>query len=84
MKNKVKFLSGGQKQRVAIARALVNDPDLILADEPTGALDSDSSKMVMDLLKKLNQDGKTVIVITHDPLVANECRRVVRLADGRV
>ena len=84
VKNKVKFLSGGQKQRVAIARALVNDPDLILADEPTGALDSDSSKMVMDLLKQLNQDGKTVIVITHDPLVAGECKRVVQLADGRV
>jgi putative ABC transport system ATP-binding protein len=69
---------------VAIARALVTNPSILLADEPTGALDSDSSKMVMDLLKRLNQDGKTVIVITHDPLVAGECRRVVRLADGRV
>ncbi len=84
LKNKVKFLSGGQKQRVAIARALVNDPDLILADEPTGALDSESSKMVMDILKQLNRDGRTVIVITHDPLVAGECAREVRLSDGRV
>ncbi|MBQ7446206.1 MAG: ABC transporter ATP-binding protein [Clostridia bacterium] len=84
MKNKVKLLSGGQKQRVAIARALVNDPDIILADEPTGALDSESSETVMNLLKDLNDAGKTVIVITHDPIVAEKCRRVIKLADGRI
>ena len=84
VKNKVKFLSGGQKQRVAIARALVNDPDLILADEPTGALDSDSSKMVMDLLKQLNQDGKTVIVITHDPGIAKQAKRIITISDGMI
>ncbi|MCR5055883.1 MAG: ABC transporter ATP-binding protein [Clostridia bacterium] len=84
IKNKVKLLSGGQKQRVAIARALANDPDIILADEPTGALDSDSSKAVMDLLKSLNADGKTVIVITHDPIVAESCKRIIKLADGKI
>ena len=84
IKNKVKLLSGGQKQRVAIARALVNDPDLILADEPTGALDSESSEMVMSLLKALNDEGKTVIVITHDPIVADKCKRVIKLADGKI
>ena len=84
IKNKVKYLSGGQKQRVAIARALVNNPDLILADEPTGALDSESSSSVMSLLCKLNSDGKTVIVITHDDSVAAECGRIIRMADGRV
>lgn len=84
LKNKVKLLSGGQKQRVAIARALVNDPDIILADEPTGALDSDSSETVMGLLKDLNAAGKTVIVITHDPIVANKCKHIIRLADGKI
>ena len=84
MKNKVKLLSGGQKQRVAIARALVNDPDIILADEPTGALDSESSETVMSLLKDLNASGKTIIVITHDPLVAEKCTRVIRMADGKI
>ncbi|MBP1587307.1 MAG: ABC transporter ATP-binding protein [Clostridia bacterium] len=84
LKNKVKLLSGGQKQRVAIARALVNDPDIILADEPTGALDSESSETVMSLLKDLNASGKTIIVITHDPLVAEKCTRVIRMADGKI
>ncbi len=84
LKNKVKLLSGGQKQRVAIARALVNDPDIILADEPTGALDSESSEAVMELLKDLNDAGKTVIVITHDPIVASKCKRIIRLADGKI
>jgi macrolide transport system ATP-binding/permease protein len=77
-------LSGGQQQRVAIARALVNDPPVILADEPTGALDSRSSADLMALLERLHQAGRTVIVITHDAAVAAHARRVVEIADGRI
>lgn len=77
-------LSGGQQQRVAIARALVNDPPVILADEPTGALDSKSSKDVMDLLKRLNGDGRTIIVITHEEEVAKHARRIIRIGDGKI
>tara|TARA_R110000868_G_scaffold262401_1_gene520971 strand:+ start:143055 stop:145013 length:1959 start_codon:yes stop_codon:yes gene_type:complete len=77
-------LSGGQQQRVAIARALVNDPPVILADEPTGALDSQSSGDVMALLKDLNQQGRTVILITHEEDVAKHARRMIRILDGKV
>lgn len=77
-------LSGGQQQRITIARALVNEPDIIFADEPTGALDTETSKDIMDLLKKLNNDGKTIIMVTHDPELLNYATKVVRLKDGVV
>lgn len=83
MAHKPNELSGGQKQRVAIARAMANDPPLLLADEPTGALDSDTSRSIMDLFHHLNRDeGKTVIVITHNRALAGECDRVLTLKDG--
>ncbi len=84
VKNKVKYLSGGQKQRAAIARALVTNPKIILADEPTGALDSQNTKSFMELLKKLNAEGKTIIIVTHDPAVAENCGRKILIADGKV
>lgn len=77
-------LSGGQKQRVAIARALVNNPKIILADEPTGALDSKSSRQVMDLFTKLNDEGVTVIMITHDSNIAKYAKRIVDIFDGEI
>ena len=77
-------LSGGQKQRVAIARALVNNPKIILADEPTGALDSKSSQQVMELFSKLNEEGVTVIMITHDRGIAKWAKRVVDIIDGEI
>ncbi|MDO4324258.1 MAG: ABC transporter ATP-binding protein [Lachnospiraceae bacterium] len=77
-------LSGGQKQRVAIARAMVNKPDILLADEPTGALDSKSSKQVMELFQKLNDEGVTVIMITHDSTIAGYAKRVVTIFDGEL
>jgi putative ABC transport system ATP-binding protein len=77
-------LSGGQKQRVAIARALVNDPQLILADEPTGALDQKSGAAVMDLFEQLNAEGVTVVVITHDGGVGSRARRMLHIVDGEI
>lgn len=78
----VKTLSGGQKQRVAIARALVCNPQLILADEPTGALDTKTTKEIIELLQNLNNAGHTIIIVTHDPLVAHVCPRILNMEDG--
>ncbi len=77
-------LSGGQKQRVAIARALVTDPAIILADEPTGALDSSTGKDVMSLFHSLNREGITIVIVTHDESVALQCGRQIRIRDGRI
>ena len=77
-------MSGGQQQRVAIARALLNDPDLVLADEPTGNLDSRSSAEILAIFQRLNDDGRTVVMVTHEPDVADHCRRIVRMRDGVV
>jgi len=77
-------MSGGEKQRVAIARALVNNPDIILADEPTGNLDSFSGQQIMDILIKLNKEGKTILIITHDEKLAKQCKRTIHLFDGRI
>lgn len=80
----VSKLSGGQKQRVAIARAMVNEPDVLLADEPTGALDEKTSREIMGVFKELNKKGTTIIIITHDMEVANMCDRVIEIKDGVV
>ncbi len=77
-------LSGGQQQRVAIARALAGKPEIILADEPTGALDSKTSNELMEILQKLNKEGQTIILITHDINVAKKAHRIVRIADGKL
>lgn len=77
-------MSGGQKQRVAIARALISKPKIILADEPTGALDSATSYEVMDILKEINDDGITVIIVTHEHDIAAMTRQIIRLNDGRI
>ncbi len=83
-KKKVSELSGGQKQRVAICRAIVNDPAIILADEPTAALDKKTAFEIMDVFDKLNDAGKTIIIVTHDRDIAARCKRVIELADGEI
>lgn len=81
---RVSKLSGGQKQRVAIARAIVNNPSIILADEPTGALDSKTADEIMQVFRQLNEDGKTIIIITHDINVAKQCERIIEISDGKI
>jgi ABC-type lipoprotein export system ATPase subunit len=82
--NKPSQLSGGQQQRVAIARALINNPQLILADEPTGALDSKTARDIMNIFVDLNKKGKTIILITHDPNIASYARRIIKISDGKI
>lgn len=79
-----KYLSGGQKQRVAIARAIVNDPDIILADEPTGSLDSKTGGEILEIFNELNQQGKTIVMVTHDLQIAACCERQIKIVDGRI
>lgn len=83
-KKPVNKLSGGQKQRVAIARAIVNEPSIILADEPTGALDTKTASEIMAVFHKLNKKGHTIIIVTHDLEVAKQCGRIIEISDGRI
>jgi putative ABC transport system ATP-binding protein len=84
LKQKVNTMSGGQKQRVAIARALVNDPKIILADEPTGALDNKTKKIIIDMLRSVADSGKTVIMVTHDDKAASVADRIITISDGKI
>ena len=84
MKHRPSELSGGQKQRVAIARALVNNPSILLADEPTGALDSVTGHEVMELFHALHEEGHTIVFVTHDRSLASECERIIPIKDGRI
>ncbi|AWX54977.1 ABC transporter ATP-binding protein [Brevibacillus brevis] len=84
LNNKPNELSGGQQQRVSIARALVNDPVILLADEPTGALDTKTSEEIMGIFQKLNDAGKTVILVTHEPDIAEYAKRIIRFRDGQI
>lgn len=77
-------MSGGQQQRVAIARAIVSHPSFLIADEPTGALDSQNSRDIMELFKKLNAEGTTILMVTHDPRIAKACKRTIEILDGRI
>ncbi len=77
-------LSGGEKQRVAIARALVNEPEIIFADEPTGNLDSKSGKQIMEILQDLNDEGKTIVLVTHEKYTAEHARRIIKIIDGKI
>jgi putative ABC transport system ATP-binding protein len=84
LQNRPNEMSGGQKQRVAIARALVNQPAIIMADEPTGALDSKTGIEIMELFQQLNREGLTLIIVTHEAEIANWCQRMIRMQDGRI
>jgi putative ABC transport system ATP-binding protein len=84
MLHKPNELSGGQRQRVAIARSLINEPKVLLADEPTGNLDSSTSDSIMALLKELNSDGQTIVMVTHEPEIAENAKRQIIMRDGKV
>ena len=84
MNYRPRALSGGQKQRVAIARAIVNDNPILLADEPTGQLDIQTKKQIIELFQRLNQNGKTIVMVTHDKEMAEGASRIVKIADGRI
>lgn len=84
LKRLPQHISGGESQRVAIARALINQPDIILADEPTASLDEENEKIIIDIFKELNRKGITIILVTHDEKLASQCKRVIRLAKGRI
>lgn len=83
-KKQIRKMSGGQKQRVAIARAIVNNPKILLADEPTGALDNNTSSEIMNIFYNLNKKGMTIIIVTHDLSIANKCNRIIEISDGKI